>query len=87
MHDICSLFLEVSTFCWLRPSRAATLDKSEEVSNRAVQNDSVAAYGDPAEPALVERLRMPTTDVLTRQSLQVKGYESIVVACCFAGKL
>jgi hypothetical protein len=56
----------VSTFSWLEHPAAATFDNLDRhcESNRALQNDPVAAYGHPAEIALTERLKMPTTETL-----------------------
>ena len=70
LHGISSLSLDVSTFSWLQPSRAATYNKTQEMSNRASQTDFVAAYGHPTEIALFERLRIIATDILTRQFFQ-----------------
>ena len=70
LHGISSLSLDVSTFSWLQPSRAATFNKPQEMSNRALQMKSVAAYGCPAEIALFARLRITATDILTRQFFQ-----------------
>jgi hypothetical protein len=58
---------------------AATFNHLQKISNRALHDDHVAAYGHQAETALIKRLRMPTTDISTRQYLQEKTRDRLVV--------